>query len=43
MVFLTNNEKLTEEKDKVLLGIGTQTYIINLGLHFCPSGNELLY
>ena len=43
MVFLTHNGKLTEEKDMVLLGIGTQTHIIDVGLHFCPSENQLLY
>ena len=43
MVFLTNNEKLPEEKDMVLLGIGTQTHVIDVGLHFCPSENQLLY
>ena len=42
MVFLTNNEKLTEEKDMFLLGIGTQTPVIDVGLHFCPSGNQFL-
>ena len=27
----------------VLLGIGTQTHVIDVGLHFCPWGNELPY
>ena len=27
----------------VLLGIGTQTHVIDVGLQFCPSGNQLLY
>ena len=43
MVFLTNNEELTKEKDMVLLSIGTETHVIDVGLHFCPSGNQLLY
>ena len=43
MVFLTNDKKLTLEKDMVLLGIGTQTHIIDVGLYLCPSGNQLLY
>ena len=43
MAFLTNNGKLTEEKDMVLLGIGTQTHVIDVGLHFCTSRNQLLY
>ena len=43
MVFLTNDKKLTEEKDMVLLGIRTQTHVIDVGLHFCHSGNQLLY
>ena len=41
MVFLTNNENLTEEKGMVLLGISTQTHVIYVGLHFCTS-NQLL-
>ena len=43
MVFLTNNENFTEEKDMVFLGIGTETHIINVGLHIRPLGNQLLY
>ena len=43
MVFLTNDKRLTEEEDMVLLGIGTQTHVIDVGLHFCPLGNQLLY
>ena len=27
----------------VLFGISTQTHVIDVGLHFCPSGNQLLY
>ena len=26
-----------------LPGIGTQTHVIDVGLHFCPSGNQFLY
>ena len=29
MVFLTDNKKFTEGKDMVLLGIGTQTHVID--------------
>ena len=43
MVFLTNNENLAEGEDMVLLGIGTLTHVIDVGLHFFPSGNQLLY
>ena len=43
MVFLTNNEKFIEEKDMVLLGIGTQTHVVHVGLHFCTPRNQLLY
>ena len=43
MVFLTNNEKFTEEKDMVLLGISTQTHVVDVGLHFCTPRNQLLY
>ena len=34
MVFLTNTEKFTEEKDMVLLGISTQAHVVDVGLHF---------
>ena len=27
----------------VLFCIGTQTHVIDVGLHFCLSGNQLLY
>ena len=27
----------------VLLGPGTQTHVIDVGLHFYPSGNQILY
>ena len=27
----------------VLLGIGIQTRVTDVGLHFCPLGNQLLY
>ena len=27
----------------VLLGVGTQTHVIDVGLRFCPSRNQLLY
>ena len=43
MVFLTNNEKFTEEKDMVLFGISTQTHVVYVGLHFCTPRNQLLY
>ena len=43
MVSLTNNEKFTEEKDMVLLDIGTQTHVVDVGLHFCTPRNQLLY
>ena len=43
MVSLTNNEKFTEEKDMVLLGISTQTHVIDVGIHFCTPRNQLLY
>ena len=36
MVFLTNIEKLTQEKDMVPLGIGTQTHVINVSVHLSP-------
>ena len=37
MVFLTNNEKFTEEKDMVLLGISGQTYVVDVGFSdLCP-------
>ena len=42
MVFLTNNETFTEEKDMVFLGIRTQTHVIDVGLHFCTPRNQLL-
>ena len=43
MGFLTNNEKFTEEKDMVLLGISTQTHVVDVSLHFCTPRNQLLY
>ena len=36
MVFLTNNEKFTEEKDMVLLDISTQTHVVDVASIFAP-------
>ena len=43
VVFLTDNEKFTEEKDIVLLRISTQTHVVDESLHFCSPRNQLLY
>ena len=40
MVFLTDNEKFTEEKDMVLFGISTQTHVVNVSLHFCTEAGS---
>ena len=39
MIFLTTSEKLPEEEDRVHLGIGTPTHVINVSLHLSPSRN----
>ena len=41
--FLTNSEKLPEEEDMVLLGVGTQTHVIDVTFRFSPSRNQLSY